>query len=207
MIRHAVGLFLALGTALSAAEPIVPGQVESCIRVECRGRLRHGVVARGGETTGTTVTFDRVTWELKLPDEASRAFAALHHKEPIVVIGSLKQIAGTEIPARWIVDVERISKWDARSQKDGATVTVLGNLRAEDEKAAETAQMTVEANGTIWPLDLSADETLPARARSFLSKKVVVNGLIERAPESKVPLRMIIRVLKLDPPMDHTSRD
>ena len=49
---------------------------EPSVSVKCCGRLRHGVVAIGGETTGTTITFNRTVWELQLPDDAAREFAA-----------------------------------------------------------------------------------------------------------------------------------
>ena len=73
MLQLATGLLLTFGVSTSAAEPQATRQSEPSIRVECHGKLRYGVVAIGGETTGTTITFDGMTWELKLPDEAVTA--------------------------------------------------------------------------------------------------------------------------------------
>jgi hypothetical protein len=196
MLRCVVGVFLVVVSVGIAVSPVFACEREPSIQVECCGRLRHGVVAIGGETTGTTITFDRVTWELKLPDEASRKFAADHHKEPIVVTGSLRQVTGTEIPTRWIVDVERIATQDANSQKEGVTVT--GTLKILDATTGEPGEMAVESNGTRLLVDLSEDANVASRAKSLVGKIVKLNGRIERAPGPKAPLRMMIRVLKLE---------
>ena len=83
MLQLTSVLLLAIGVSTLAAEPQGAKQSEPSIRVECHGKLRHGVVAMGGETTGSTITFDGTTWELKLPDEVSRTFAKEHHKNPV----------------------------------------------------------------------------------------------------------------------------
>ncbi|MBC8113826.1 MAG: hypothetical protein H7062_05575, partial [Candidatus Saccharimonas sp.] len=124
MLRLASGLILAFGVSTFAAEPQVAKQGEPSIRVECHGKLRHPVVAIGGETTGTTITFDGMTWDLKLPDEASRTFAKDHHKQPTTAVGTLRRVVGTEVPVRWIVEVEKLSEWDVGAQKEGASLTV-----------------------------------------------------------------------------------
>ena len=107
-------------------------------------------------------------------------------------------MVGTAVPVRWIVDVERLSERDASTQKDGASITVLGKLRSGDAVAGETPGTVIEAAGITWALDLSQEAVMPARAESLAKKMVVVKGRIERVSETESPQRMIIRVNKLD---------
>ena len=206
MLRLASGLILAFGVSTFAAEPQATKQSEPSIRVECHGKLRHGVATIGGETTGTTITFDGMTWELKLPDEASRKFVKEQHKkQPITAVGTLRRVAGTEVPVRWIVDVERLSKRDAKLQQDGASLTVLGKIRAGDAAAGESPGMVIEAAGITWPLDLSSETTLQARAKSLVGKSAVITGRLERETKAESPPRPILRVKNLDAPTDSVS--
>ena len=200
MLQLASGLLLAFGASTFAAEPQAAKQSEPSIRIECHGKLRHGVVAVGGETTGSTITFDGTTWELKLPDEASRTFAKDHHKQPITAVGTLRRVVGTAVPARWIVDVERLSEWDVGTHKEGASLTVLGKLRAGDTAAGESPGTVIEAAGITWPLDLSSDTALPAKAKSLVGKSAVLTGRLEPGSKVESPPRPIIRVNKLDAP-------
>lgn len=201
MLRYAACLIVVLSISAFAVEPDSARQGTANIRVECRGKLMHGLVAMGAETTGTSVILDRMSWELKLPDEESRKFAASNHKQPVVVLGTLRRVAGTEIRARWIVDVERISKWDRGSEKGCAIASISGLLRQSDDHAPG---LVIESDGITWPLDLSQDPALPATARSLVAKKVIVNGRIERAPGLELPPRTVVRVNKL---ASHTGKD
>jgi hypothetical protein len=87
------------------------------VSVQCQGLLRHGIVAIGGETTGTTISFHRITWELQLADDDDREFAALHHKKPVLVTGALRKVVSTESMTRWIIDVKKISASDSRDSQ------------------------------------------------------------------------------------------
>ncbi|MEK6262547.1 MAG: hypothetical protein AABP62_28455 [Planctomycetota bacterium] len=200
MLRLAFGLLLAFGVSTFASEPPATNQGEPSIRIECHGKLRHGMVAIGGETTGSTIRFEGTTWELKLPDEASRTFAKEHHKQPITAVGTLRRVAGTEVPVRWIVDVERLSERNASTHKEGASLTVLGKLRACDAAAGESPKTVIEAAGIAWPLDLSSDAALPAKAQSLVGKSAVLTGRFELGSKAESPPRPIIRVNKLDAP-------
>lgn len=204
VLRFIPSAMLVLNLAVFAAEPAGSKQTEPSILVECHGRLRHGVVAIGGETTGTTISLDCATWELKLPDDSSRAFAREHHKQPVFVIGSLRQVTGTEIPARWVVDVERICADSHSTAKAGATITILGKLHAE--VADGTPRTVIEAGGIKWPLDFSKDARIQDRAKSLVSKMAVVKGRIERAIEDEAPLRTMIRVHTLEVPEKSSIR-
>lgn len=173
------------------------------VSVECCGRLRHGVVAIGGETTGTTITFNRMVWELQLHDDAARQFAKEHHKEPIVVTGTLRKIGGTEVKVRWIIDVKKLSERDATKDEEGARLTMQGTLRAADPRRDDSPWMTIDTDGEIWPIDVASDARLQVEAESLVGQPVLLSGNLERVTEEEevtekeasVPL--IIRVATL----------
>lgn len=86
------------------------------IRVEVRGKLKTGIVAIGGETTGVTITADGVTWELKLRDEAMKQEAERLNEKVVEVHGVLHVRKGVEVPRRWIVEVARLERARPRGQ-------------------------------------------------------------------------------------------
>lgn len=112
--------FLAV-TALIAAD--------ESISVKVVGKLRTGIVAIGGETTGTTITAKGVTWELDFGKNAELRKAAekLDGKE-VTVRGMLERRAGVEIKERWIVTVTELKavEGDASGalQRPGLQATV-----------------------------------------------------------------------------------
>jgi hypothetical protein len=79
------------------------------IEVVVRGTLRTGIMAIGGETTGTTVTARGATWELDLrgnPEWAARAESLSGRR--VVVAGTLEVRPGVERRQRWIVTVKTL---------------------------------------------------------------------------------------------------
>lgn len=199
MWKLATAISLMLGAVLFADEPSVGQKKAPLARVECHGRLRHGVVAIGGETTGTTITFNGTVWELKLPDESSRTFAKEHHKGPVIAAGTLRRVVGTEKTVRWIVDVERVCERDASELDESATITVEGQLRVGDTVPGKAPGMELEAAGTTWSLDLTAEAALSAKAKSLAGKTAIVTGSL--VPEMKVdPQSLVIRVTALNAP-------
>ena len=94
-----------LGSALLAAEE----KEESYIQVEIKGTLETGIVAIGGETTGTIIKVGKVTWELDLGGNQDLIeLAGKHNKQPVIVTGRYQQKAGVEIPVRHIVTVKTL---------------------------------------------------------------------------------------------------
>ena len=76
------------------------------IKVEIRGTLRTGIMAIGGETTGTVVTARGATWDLdlaRLPEGRQRAESL--HGRPVLVKGTLEIRPGVEKRERAIVTV------------------------------------------------------------------------------------------------------
>ena len=94
-----------LGSALLAAEE----KEESYIQVEIKGTLETGIVAIGGETTGTIIKVGKVTWELDLGGNQDLIeLAGKLNKQPVIVTGRYQQKAGVEIPVRHIVTVKTL---------------------------------------------------------------------------------------------------
>lgn len=105
-----------LFAAMLAADTPAPSNVfitlavdppaDESISVTVVGTLRTGIVAIGGETTGTTITAKSVTWELDFGKNAElRKAAEKHDGKKVTVRGSLERRAGVEIKEQWIVMV------------------------------------------------------------------------------------------------------
>ena len=89
----------------------VHGKPDQYIKVEIRGVLRHGVMAIGGETTGTEITANGITWELDLNKRKDlRQKAEELDAETVVLSGTLERRKGVEIAHRWIVTVTSLAK-------------------------------------------------------------------------------------------------
>lgn len=92
---------------VAAVASATPG--EDSIEVVVRGTLRAGIMAVGGETTGTTITARGVTWELDLrarPEWPARAESLAGRR--VVVTGTLEGRHGVERRQRWIVTVKTL---------------------------------------------------------------------------------------------------
>jgi hypothetical protein len=180
---------------------------ETSVTVRCRGRLRHGMVAIGGETTGTTITFHRTIWELNLPDEDTRQLADRMNKEVVVITGSLRRVIATENVVRWIVDVEKLSPPGPEdAEEDGAEITVKGTLRAALAMKGEVPDMSVRTEDQIWHLDFGTERRILTSAEPLIGKYVLLSGKVLPPPDdvktqSEKPdatRRHIIRVRKLE---------
>jgi hypothetical protein len=78
-------------------------------QVELRGKLRTGVVAIGGETTGTVLQSDKGAFELDLGnDKELRARAERLSGKAVVVKGTLTVRKGVEVKERRIVRVRSL---------------------------------------------------------------------------------------------------
>src|SRR6187200_11432 len=91
---------------LDAAKTADDKPAPDSVTVKVVGLLRTGIVAIGGETTGTTITAKGVTWELDLGRNSDFGEIAkkLNGKQATVT-GSLERKMGVEIPSRFIVTV------------------------------------------------------------------------------------------------------
>lgn len=81
----------------------------SYVKVEVRGKLKTGIFAIGGETTGTIITAGNITWELDLGRNAKLlALAKKYNGKTATVHGTLTFKRGVERKSRWIVKVRSI---------------------------------------------------------------------------------------------------
>jgi len=173
------------------------GETDVPVRVECHGQLRTGLIAIGGETTGTVIKFNGITWELRFKDDTGKAFASSRHKLPVSVTGSLRRVTGVEVPIRWIVDVDRIAERDSTRQKEGATVRVQGILRRDANTEVSGQSIVIQAEELRWPLDLTAEADLIAKAETSLAKQIVVEGQLEPTMPHSSTEKLSIRVTRL----------
>lgn len=82
------------------------GQLEESIIVTVAGRLRAGLVAIGGETTGVTITAKGITWKLAFGRNVEFAEAARKRDgKHATITGTLERKRGVEVKERWIVTV------------------------------------------------------------------------------------------------------
>ena len=80
------------------------------VAVKVKGKLMHGLMAIGGETTGTVITARKTTWELDVSAPGLRAKAAKLNGKTVVVTGLVRQKAGVEISKRTILVVKTMEK-------------------------------------------------------------------------------------------------
>lgn len=179
------------------ADPDDTSPKESVL-VQCSGRLRHGVVAVGGETTGTTISVDRIVWEVQLNNDVEREFANEHNKESVVVTGRLRKKAGIETKVRWIINVTKLSKRDESTDRNGVRMSIQGTLRATNPRHGNAPELTIVSNGQVWPVDFSSDDRLKAMAESLVGKPVVLTGNLEQVieDEPRTPPVIHVRTLK-----------
>jgi hypothetical protein len=76
------------------------------IKVEIKGRLSTGVVAIGGETTGTTITAAGATWDLDFAGNKELAAQAERYDGKMVLVtGTARVVPGVTRGPRVIVTV------------------------------------------------------------------------------------------------------
>jgi hypothetical protein len=97
------GFVLLLGGRLDAADK---KEADSFIKIQAKGTLRTGLVAIGGETTGTTISTKNGTLELDFgKNKKLRKLAANLDKKQVEVTGILTMRKGVERGTRLIVQV------------------------------------------------------------------------------------------------------
>jgi hypothetical protein len=167
-----------------------PKAGDKLIRVECVGQLRDGLVAIGGETTGTTLRFRGITWELQFKDANGKAFAEAHDKQLVRVTGALRRVAGVERPARWIVDVEQFAEIDPAQKKEAASITQTGTLIRDPNDAN---QLFLDTGVTACPVKLPADITPRP------GQRLTIRGEVEAAEPASPAQPFFIRATKVEP--------
>jgi hypothetical protein len=107
----AVVLLLTLaGLSMADAAQGAPAPTEY-IQVEIKGKLKTGLVAIGGETTGTVIVAKGATWELDFAGNAElQKLAGTLGGKTVIVKGSYEVRAGVEIKQRHIVTVTSLKE-------------------------------------------------------------------------------------------------
>ena len=193
-----VSLTVCVCMCVMANDPHPSKPPQPSVSVKCHGRLRHGVVAIGGETTGTTITFNREVYEIALKGDAQRDFAKEHHKGTVTATGTLRKIAGTESGVRWIIDVDQLLERDATQDKEELRLTIQGTLRATAPDAGDSPRLTIEADNQVWPIDFSSDAKLQVKAELLIGQPVLLTGSLEQASEEDSSEPANIRVKTLE---------
>lgn len=105
----AIFAVLLAATFAEAGEQAPGKEGEEYVRVEVKGRLATGVVAIGGETTGTTITAGTITWDLDFGDKKDLAAQAEKlDGQRVVVTGLARQVPGVTRGPRIIIRVETL---------------------------------------------------------------------------------------------------
>jgi hypothetical protein len=80
------------------------------VEVQVKGKMVGGIMAIGGETTGTVIGARKVIWELDLSGPGLKNKAILLNGKIVVVTGAVQQKAGVEIAKRTILVVRTLEE-------------------------------------------------------------------------------------------------
>ena len=123
-------------------EPPKPEEADSNV-IEFTGKLRTGIVAIGGETTGTTISANGKSYELEFrQDSKLRALARTLNGKDVVVRGTLQQKEGVEVRQRRIITVAELRAADAKQDSPPAAKAGETSSSVED-KAQPSAPVAV----------------------------------------------------------------
>lgn len=105
----------------SAEQPSSDADTADGITVRAVGTIRTGMVAIGGETTGTTITADDIVLELDLGGkEALAAVAEKLDGRRGIATGRLHRVRGVERGDRWIVKVSDLRSIDQAAARESS---------------------------------------------------------------------------------------
>ncbi len=186
----AVGMFV-LGCAACAAEPIPADSKEGAVQVVCHGRLIYkNIVAVAGGPTGPTVSFDGMTWELKLSDKMRRQIE-MDDPRHVTITGELHRVAGAQ--DRVIVDVQTLMK-NAGPKKQKAEFKAKGKLVLSP---GNPMPKSIDVAGETWPVDWGTDQKQQAEAAGLVGKPVLIEGTAEANTEGGTKKYPIFHISKL----------
>ena len=123
------------------AIPIGKPQSKEGIRVEVVGKVQTGLMAIGGETTGTVVASNGIVWELDFQKDPNKLAVAevLSGRSLARVTGTLRRVRGVEVPDRMVVKVD--------------TISLADNNQAQNNQALKAKNV----GGGIVPGDIKMD--------------------------------------------------
>ena len=185
MSRWMTGLLLLLGGFAIATEKATWQATESTIQVVCHGKLRCGMVAVGGETTGTQLSLNAMTWELQIADAQLKAFAESHHQKMVTAKGTLQRMNSPERSGRWVVTVNSLTARDPKIKEDGVTITARGTL-----EKGEKSELKLKTSASYWTITAPENPQLSMKLDSLQSKAVVLKGEVD-CPKSKTSFKTL----------------
>ena len=98
------------GTYQPATLPLKELAAGQTLEVFVTGAVESGIVAPGGETTGTVIHFQNKTWELNLSSDPKMiAEVAANQGSEFIVSGSVSQRPGVKVKTRTILNVQSYS--------------------------------------------------------------------------------------------------
>lgn len=149
-----------------------PKDAEDPTTVTVVGTLRTGLVAIGGETTGTTITAKDITWELDIGKNAElKAASEKLDRKLVTVSGTLERRAGVEIKERWIVTVKSLKA------ATGGMVEIAAKPPFHASVGRKDSRIRFEAEGDATILDITSE---------FGIDKASVTRLTDEWPKSIV---------------------
>lgn len=103
-----LGMVVAVQARPDDTEPKKGKDAESYLKVEAKGKLQTGIVAIGGETTGSLITTPGGTFEVELPRGTD---ADKLNGKTVILTGTIYQRKGVEIRGvRTIIKVEKLKE-------------------------------------------------------------------------------------------------
>lgn len=170
--------------------PLLPAktQIAESIEVTIVGRITSGVMAIGGETTGTTIAANNITWELDLQGDAQLVESVNQLGQSMArVTGTLIKKPGVEIRGRMIVLVDTITAladesttpghWSIEIVTSGGiagisemqTIDSSGAVKniKKRQRVTESWKLSAEKLGQLGRLIATTDwDSLPAKTRA-----------------------------------------
>ena len=110
-IIAAAAILLATGASFAIPAPppaAPPATAPAANKMSFTGKLSTGVMAIGGETTGTIISDGKTTYELDIKGAALKTKAEGLNGKQVTVTGTLTIKAGVEIAQRRIITVDTL---------------------------------------------------------------------------------------------------
>lgn len=179
MSRWMTGLLFTIGLVAIVTGHASLQATESSVKVICHGKLRCGMVAVGGETTGTNLSLNGLTWELQIADAKLKAFAESNHHKLVTATGTLQHVKGPERSGRWVVAVNTLTARDPKIKEDSVSITARGTL----EKGPKSS-LKLKTDDFTWTITPPDDAQLVKKLESLDSRSVTLKGEVD-CPKSK----------------------
>lgn len=160
------------------------------VTVNIVGKLQTGIVAIGGETTGTTIKSDNITFEVDLTaDRGFQAVAQNFNNRRVRILGSLSKKNGVEIRERWIVKATSIEEVATGETSEKEVAIEKGFVEIKFSLSGGIAglneELTIDANGKVEKVNRRTRVTENWQADP--KKLAKLHALVGKTDWSKIP--------------------